>query len=181
VVDTDGMQQRCLRWANDNATVLSTMQPELPAALNDRQADSWEPLLAVGLRAGLLWGDRARAAALALSQAGAADLDQAELGEELLRDIRGLFDDRANQRLNGGAIEDTDRLSSADMVSGLLALNDRPWAEANRGKAITQHWLARRLSTFSITVKNVRFADARVLKGYTCEQFDDAWSRYLGD
>jgi putative DNA primase/helicase len=180
-VDMDGLRRRCVRWASNNAEALTAAWPEMPDALNDRQADSWEPLIAIADCAGPLWAERARQAALVLCEADAVDLDQAELGEELLRDVRGLFDARANRKLRGEVIDDTDRLSSADMVSGLLALNDRPWAEANRGKPITQHWLARWLATFSITVKNVRFADGRVLKGYTCEQFADAWCRYLGD
>jgi hypothetical protein len=107
------------------------------------------------------------------------DLDQAELGEELLRDIRGLFDDKARRKLAGEVVEDLDRMSGNDMVNALLALDARPWSEAHRRRPITQNWLGRRLSAFGVLVKNVRFAGGRVLKGYTVEQFEDAWSRYL--
>jgi len=124
-------------------------------------------------------GALARDAAVALCQVDKVDLDQAELGEELLRDIRCLFDNKAQRKLDGEIVEDPDRMSGSDMVTALLALDARPWSEAHRGRQITQNWLARRLSAFGVLVKNVRFATGRVLKGYTVEQFEDAWSRYL--
>lgn len=39
----------------------------LPAILDDRAADTWEPLIVLGDLAGVAWGRRARAAAIALS------------------------------------------------------------------------------------------------------------------
>lgn len=181
VVDSQGIRQRLARWANDNNSALTGARPEIPDGLNDRQADSWEPLFAIADRAGPIWAGRARKAATALCEADAVDLDQAELAEELLRDVRAIFDSQAHRRLNGEAVGDTDRISSADLVNGLLALEGRPWTEAHKGKSITQNWLARRLSTFSIVVKSVRFTGGKVLKGYQAEQFADAWSRYLPD
>jgi putative DNA primase/helicase len=178
-LDTEGMRSRCARWAGDNAIALAEARPEIPDELNDRQADSWEPLLAIAERAGATFGALAREAAVTLCMADKVDLDQAELGEELLRDIRGLFDDKARRKLAGEVVEDLDRMSGNDMVNALLALDARPWSEAHRRRPITQNWLGRRLSTFEVLVKNVRFAGGRVLKGYTVEQFEDAWSRYL--
>jgi putative DNA primase/helicase len=51
-LDTEGMRSRCARWAGDNAIALAEARPEIPDELNDRQADSWEPLLAIAERAG---------------------------------------------------------------------------------------------------------------------------------
>jgi len=177
-LDVEGLRSRCVRWARDHEMALTEARPNLPDQLNDRQADSWEPLLAIAERVGPAWGSLAREAAIAICDADAADLDQAELAEELLRDCRDIFAGLAVRRNNGDNIE-SDRIASEDLTNRLLALEGRPWTEANRGRPITQHWLGRRLSTFSIVSGAVRFNDGRNLRGFRIEQFADAWRRYL--
>ncbi len=66
--------------------------PELPDELGDRQADAWEPLLAIADLAGGDWGDRARSAAIELS--ATADGDEIGRGTQLLVGIRGALDGR---------------------------------------------------------------------------------------
>jgi hypothetical protein len=55
---------------------------------------------------------------------------------------------------------------------------DRPWGECNRGKALTQNWLARRLKPFGVHPKNVGPKRDQA-KGYTLESFADAFKRYI--
>lgn len=54
------------RWLSE----LANVRPELPGWLNDRQQDSWEPLLAIAQMVGGEWSERARAASYQLHQAG---------------------------------------------------------------------------------------------------------------
>jgi putative DNA primase/helicase len=124
------LARKLVRFAADNMERIAEARPELPDALNDRAQDNWEPLLAIADAAGGPWQQKAREAALALS--GTKD-EPASLGVELLRDIRTIF-----------AEEAVDRLAGADLVAALIAKEERPWGEANRGKPITQAWLARR-------------------------------------
>src|SRR5262249_18985426 len=59
----------CRRRAGWAATILdeaTKARPDMPAGVEDRNADMWEPLLAVADIAGGSWPGRARAAAVAL-------------------------------------------------------------------------------------------------------------------
>jgi len=56
---------------------------------------------------------------------------------------------------------------------------DKPWAEFNRGKPISQRQLARLLKGFSIFPKTVHPPGMAHGKGYDVEQFSDAFARYL--
>ena len=44
------LRRRAGRWAADHADKLTNPDPDMPAALNDRAADNWRPLIAVGRR-----------------------------------------------------------------------------------------------------------------------------------
>ncbi|HET9655441.1 MAG TPA: DUF3631 domain-containing protein [Kineosporiaceae bacterium] len=61
---------------------LESAAPGMP--LEDRAADTWEPLIAVADLAGGPWPGRARAAALALTEAKEATSDQPLRTEDLL-------------------------------------------------------------------------------------------------
>jgi hypothetical protein len=137
----------------------------LPEELNDRQQDNWELLLAVADAAGGEWPQKARTAALALSDA--EERAEASPGEELLRDIRTI--------LTG---KDVANIASAELVDALVTMTDRPWGECNHGKAITQNGLARRLKPFGIVPKTVRVGNVTA-KGYLLEPFAKAFERYL--
>jgi hypothetical protein len=63
-----------------------------------------------------------------------------------------------------------DRMTSADLVDALVALEGHPWAEWKAGKAITATGMARLLKPFGISP---------VERAYQLFQFDDAFQRYL--
>ena len=98
---------------------------------------------------------------------------QAQTGDDqsarvlLLTDIRAIFTER---RL--------DRLSSAELVMALIAIEGRPWAEWKAGKPLTTNGLARLLAPFGIAPGTIRVGDATP-KGYQLDQFEDAFARYL--
>ena len=158
------LQDRVQRWATQNRDALRGVEPALPDELDDRAQDAWEPLLAIADRAGGDWPDRARRAARVLSGGEARDDDSNAV--RLLLDCRVAFDDGA-----------ADRLATADLIVALVKDEEGPWREWNKGKEITPRGLARLLTPFGITSRNVRLPEVK--KGYLRESFEDAWTRYL--
>jgi putative DNA primase/helicase len=161
------LARRCARWATDHVDEIRAARPPMPDALNDRAQDSWEPLLAIADLAGGPWPKQAREAALALS--GAVDVEGE--GVQLLADIRAV--------LNGSDLKDSDRISSDDLTTRLVALEERPWSEHSRGKPLTKTKLAHLLRPFKVVSGSVRLPDGTTPKGYLFDQFTDAFKRYL--
>src|SRR5262249_50596788 len=114
---------------------------------------------------GSKWAKLARHAAIELC--GSRNNDDESPGTVLLSDIRSLFTDR-----------NTDKLTSAEIVTALTDMEHRPWPEWKGGRPITARGLAKLLKPFGVESKNIRTL-AGVPKGYTLEQFDDAFARYL--
>ena len=85
----------------------------------------------------------------------------------LLTDIRAIFAERR-----------VDRLSSAELVMALIAIEGRPWAEWKAGKPLSANGLARLLAPFAIAPATIRTATGTP-KGYQLAQFEDAFARYL--
>ena len=163
----DELARKAARWAQDNLDRLKGAEPGLPASLDDRAQDSWEPLLALADLAGTRWSLLARDAARVLSGAKAPDeLDN--FGVILLRDLGSLFEQVQKPEL-----------SSAEIVAALAALEDRRWAEYGRArKPLTKNQLANLLRPFDIHSVDVGPVTARV-KGYRQKDCLDAFERYL--
>ena len=139
----------------------------MPEQLHDRAQDNWEALVAIADAAGGGWRVRARDAALALSAAAASDTDGEALGIQLLADIREAL-----------ARHGMERVSMRQLVDALVAMEDRPWATIQRGKALDAHGLGRRLRPFGVRARPIRSDGARVEKGYRARDFADAFARY---
>jgi putative DNA primase/helicase len=157
--------RRIWRWAGDHADALRRADPILPRQLNDRAADCWRILAAIADQAGGDWPDRARAAALLLSEDGA---DTETVATRLLRDLRELFD-----------AQPSGVLFSEEIVVQLISLEERGWAEMGKARRpLSKVSLARLLERFRIRPDTVRRGND-VAKGYRRDQFEDAWERYL--
>ena len=136
-------------------------RPVLPKGVWNRDADVWEPLLAVAELAGGHWPERARVAAVAHVAHDGVKATPSP-GIELLADIRTVF-----RRLRVEAIFTVDLLAE-------LASMDRRWQRLDGRK------LARMLHGYGVTQTNKdQRIGATVKKGYRQEYFEDAWSRYL--
>jgi len=157
------LRRQAMRWAADHMANLREATPVLPPALNDRQGDGWEPLFAIADLAGDEWPKLARKAALALI--GATDNDHGERGTMMLGDLRDIFGE-------------ADKLASEVIVEKLVAMEDRPWPEWNRGKPLTAPGLAKILKPYEVKPKQV-WADGRNCRGYEHEQLAPLWARYL--
>jgi hypothetical protein len=136
--------------------------PTMPVEIQDRDADVWEPLIAVADAVGGSWPARARAAAVAL----VAENKEIEisLGIRLLADLRTVF----------GSEE---QMTSREVVKALVDLDESPWGDM-KGKPLDERWLANRLRLYGIKSKTIRVGTATA-KGYRREDLHDVWLRYL--
>lgn len=157
------LQRQLARWGVDHLDGLRTAEPVIPDALSDRQADNWEPLLAIADAVGGKWPERARKAALLLSRRGAEDSQ--DVRELLLGDLFAIVGER-------------EAMFSADLVAELVKLEGRPWPEFGRArKPITPTGLARLLRPFGLHPGSVRIGPDTG-KGYYREALAPLWAQY---
>ena len=102
-------RQQIQKWA---AKCKLDREPEIPSQLRNRAADNWRVLLAIADHLG--HGEAARSAAIGLSSSRI----YTEPGVALLDDILTVFDQLA-----------TDRITTKNLVTELLSLNDGEWNE----------------------------------------------------
>ena len=134
----------------------------MPDGIDDRNADVWEPLLAVADLAGGEWPKQARVAAVTVvtdSKAGVPSL-----GIRLLADLRDIFGDQM-------------AMSTDDILKALHRIEDAPWADL-RGTPLNARGLSNRLGRYQIKRSDVRIGEWHG-KGYKREDLWDAWTRYL--
>jgi hypothetical protein len=148
----------------DQAKLVQAADPAMPAALVNRTADNWRPLLAIADVAGGAWPQKARSAAEGVTGCG----DEQSARTQVLADIREVF-----------ATQHAERLPSADLVAALVAIEGSPWAEWRRGQPLTASGLARLLRPFGIAPEQVRIGDRGGIRGYQLGQFGDALARYV--
>jgi hypothetical protein len=164
--DLKQLSRKAARWARDNVESLQRLDPTLPDRLFNRQADNWGPLFAIADIAGGDWPDRIKGAAELIEFGQSAD--EQSVGEQLLADLRDIFDETA-----------LTRMPSQDLVSRLVSNEGRPWAEWSYGKPMTVNQLARALRPFGIFPTNIRLPSGKILKGYYREHLNDSIARYL--
>ncbi|WP_436528577.1 DUF3631 domain-containing protein [Actinoplanes sp. HUAS TT8] len=150
-------------WLRPNLTELENAEPEMP--LEDRAADTWEPLIAVADLAGANWPERARRAAQALNAAREGDAEYSDR-------LRVLIDCRI-------VFAGFDGMPSTVLLERLKALPEAPWAEYNGGAGLTAMKLGVLLKEYEIASENITFEPptGRV-KGFHRTAFEDAWRRY---
>ncbi|GAA4215585.1 DUF3631 domain-containing protein [Microbispora amethystogenes] len=148
-------------WLRADLDTLEKAEPPMP--VEDRAADTWEPLVVVADHAGTHWPERARAAVLALT-AEADDNGQPSTRVRLLADCRAAFG------------TDT-ALATADLLQRLKADPEAPWADYGPA-GLTPMRIGALLREYEIRSSNIRFPDGTQAKGYQRADFIDAWTRY---
>jgi hypothetical protein len=149
-------------WLGGYLAELEKAEPPMP--LEDRAADTWEPLVAVADLAGSPWPELARHAAVVLTN----DRDQAANVSDrirLLADIRTAFGD-------------AEALPTTTLITRLRSDPEAPWSD--HGPAgITPMRLSAMLRDYDIRSANIRFGEPiGQVKGYYRADFTDAWARY---
>lgn len=161
-IEAEPLRESLAHWAAENLAPLADARPEMPAGVQDRDADVWEPLLAIADAAGGQWPQRAREAAVAL--VAASKENPPSPGIRLLADLRVVF-------------AEADAMATVSILSALVALDESPWADI-RGKALDDRGLAFRLKKYGVRPKVLRIGESTP-RGYARADFHDAWSRYL--
>jgi hypothetical protein len=158
------LASKAARWIADHFDALRQVDPEMPAALNDRQQDNWRGPIGIADLAAGDWPQKARAAALALSS---VDEDADTIGVQLLASVRLVF----------GAAE---QISTENLLRQLHAMPEAPWGEYGRQrKPITPRQLASLLRPFGIASGTIRESETSTPKGYRRAPFIEPWARYL--
>jgi hypothetical protein len=159
--EADGwrIRDQIAAWASQFDTEM--VWPDLPPQITDRNADLWEPLIAVADAVGGCWPQRARVAAVTLVTE-ARDVEPS-LGIKLLADLNIVF-------------ADSDELSSKAILTSLHALAESPWSDI-KGKPLDERGLAHRLRQYGVRSKTIR-TGATLFKGYLRNDFVDVWDRY---
>lgn len=161
----DLIRAKLARMEVDYLSIIAHAKPILPAGIDNRAADNWEPLLSVADVAGGEWPELARKAALALTKEKESVVST---GTELLTDIQQIFE---NKQIS--------RIRTAELVQALCDDQEAGWQTYNHGRPITPRQVAKRLAEYSIRPKTIRFGYSDTPKGYELDQFSDAFSRYL--
>jgi hypothetical protein len=155
----DAVRERLAAWAAEELEMLAKAEPAMP--VEDRAADTWEPLIAIADAVGGHWPATARAACKAMvDQAGDADEEQS-LAVKLLADIKGVFADYH-----------VSFLSSGDLIAELRRIEDSPWDDFDYNPSK----LAFRLKDFGIKPGRNPAGNVR---GYSLEALSDVFERYL--
>jgi putative DNA primase/helicase len=155
--------RRIVRWIKDNREAIAAAKPP-NVPLSNRRRDNWMPLFKIAEVAGGEWPKRVLAAATAKEEAARSRL------EELLSDIRDVFDSLGR-----------DRMSSAEVIEKLCEIPGRPWAEYGKPpKPLTQNKLAKLLKPLAVSPQLLRLPNSDdPVRGYQRSQFDEAFERYL--
>jgi len=155
------LKTRLHGWIRDQLDQLEQAVPDLP--VEDRAADTWEPLIAVADLAGGNWPTRARTAALALTRAD-VDVENVSLKVRLLIDCRTAF-------------RDADGLPTETLIGRLRDDPEAPWDTLGK-LGLRPRSLGSMLHEFAISSATHRWPDGAQTKGYRRDQFTDAWNRY---
>lgn len=159
------LRDRIAAWSKPLLDDAANLEPNMP--VEDRAADTWEPLVIVAELVGGQWPRLARHACATMVAAEAAAEEENPSGARILADIRRVF----------VAQRDVDSLSTEELLHHLRQDDEAPWAEWGRA-GLTSRELSRMLREFGIRPGNVRMADRTQRKGYMRNKFLDAWRRY---
>lgn len=154
------LRGRLHAWVRANIDALAKAEPDLP--VEDRAADTWEPLVAIADLAGGRWPERARRACLAMT---GDDPDDSGIGIRLLADLYEIWGTE-------------DYLFTSTILSRLHKVEESPWLQWRRNEPITARGLAGLLKPYGVKSRTVRVGE-ETSKGYARADLTDSWTRYV--
>nr|WP_258565917.1 DUF3631 domain-containing protein [Streptomyces parvulus] len=168
VPELNALRDQLTAWLGPLRGQAARMVPQMP--VEDRAADTWEPLVIIADLVGGQWPAQARAACLAMTRHEALQDEQSSLKTRLLRDIHRIF----------AQADNPEALATQDLVATLLQDAEAPWAEHGT-KGLNAYHLSNLLRDFNISPANYRFDKGRQAKAYMRNRFLDAWARNCPD
>ncbi|MFC0624736.1 DUF3631 domain-containing protein [Kribbella deserti] len=154
------LRERLFKWVSGHIEELRAATPDMP--LEDRAADTWEPMIAIADLAGGNWPRAARKAAVVLTSDRDAG-DETSVPTRLLADCRTAF-------------QDADALPTSVLLERLRNDSEAPWATMGAA-GLTAMKMGNLLRDFEIRSDTIRFPSGQA-KGYYRADFVDAWNRY---
>jgi len=159
------LRDRLVGWLTPLLEAAARMAPPMP--VDDRAADTWEPLVIVADLAGGDWPHLARTACTAMTAHEAGQDEEGGLKSRILADIRAAF----------AEVGDPTALPTEHLLMLLHRAPEGPWTEYGTS-GLTPRGLQLLLKDYGIGSANIRFADGNQRKGFARNQFLDAWTRY---
>ncbi|MGF6943608.1 hypothetical protein BKA18_003400 [Streptomyces auratus] len=160
------LRDRFVAWLAPLHADAMELTPTMP--VEDRAADTWQPLVSVADLAGGQWPDLARTACRVMAKHEAEqDQDSSSLGIRLLADIRRAFATEGNPPA----------LRTGRLLDILNQDDETPWPE-HTANGLTPRGLQILLKEYGISSATRRFHGGVQAKGFTRLQFADSWARY---
>ncbi|WP_329119319.1 DUF3631 domain-containing protein [Streptomyces sp. NBC_01465] len=159
------LRDRIAAWAGPLLEQAASLEPDLP--VEDRAADTWEPLVIVADLAGGAWPRLARIACARMVAAEVAAEEDHPSGARILADIRRIYAGRG----------EPESLTTEELLFLLRQDAESPWVEWGR-RGLDARDLSGLLREYGIKSGNVRIADGTQRKGYMRNKFLDPWRRY---
>ena len=154
---------KCVRFADDSSELIARAALETVPGLNDRAADTFEPLFVLARMAGPEWFERAAEAALFLTSSQNSDLQ----GAGLLLDILTIF------------VEcNVDKMFSRSIVSCLRGEGEWIASQFFAGKPLNEILLAQTLRPYGIKPVTIRVGEV-LNRGYRIDDFKNCLRRYV--
>ena len=148
-------------WIRAHLDSLAKAVPDLP--VEDRAADTWEPLFVVADLAGGDWPDRVRRACLAMT---GDEPDDSGVGTRLLADLYTIW---ANEEY----------VFTSTILQRLHKVEESPWSEWGwKSEPLTARGLAALLKPYRVRSRTVRIG-GETSKGYARADLTDPWTRYV--
>ncbi|MFE1175011.1 DUF3631 domain-containing protein [Streptomyces sp. NPDC058773] len=160
------LRDRLAAWLAPLHAEAMELTPVMP--VEDRAADTWQPLVCVADLAGGQWPDLARTACRVTAKHEAEhDQDSSSLGIRLLADIRRAFATEGNPPA----------IRTSRLLYILNQDDETPWPE-HTASGLTPRGLQILLKEYGISSATRRFHGGVQAKGFTRLQFADSWARY---
>ncbi|MEJ8643286.1 DUF3631 domain-containing protein [Streptomyces sp. NBC_00239] len=159
------LRERLAAWLGGLHEEARALEPKLP--VEDRAADTWEPLISVADLAGGKWPRISRVACKVMTDYESGRDGDGGLKIRILTDIRRIFAGEGNPSA----------LRTGRLLELLNADPEAPWSE-HSPRGLTPRGLQILLDDYGIRSANRRFPDGNQAKGFAPTQFADAWSRY---
>jgi len=160
-LDATETRAKCARFALDAGKSIAQLEPIHGEGLNDRAADTFDPLYAIARHAGADWETRLHQAALGLTSSAQSE----STGTELLLDILSAF---------AGAHRE--KMFSRDLAARLR--EGGGGGRFLKESAVSERAIARTLRSYGIKPVSMRIGK-EVNKGYAAVDFHEALRRYV--
>lgn len=160
------LRERLATWLSPLHATAMELTPAMP--VEDRAADTWQPLVSVADLAGGMWPSLARNACRVMAKHEAEqDQDRSSLGIRLLADVRRAFASEGYPPA----------LRTSRLLDILNQDAETPWPEYT-ANGLTPRGLQILLNEYGISSAPKRFHGNVQARGYTRRHFADAWARY---